>query len=373
MKVEVCRPHELGRTEVDAWHAFQRLRGLTNPFLSPEFADAADVAFPNARVAVVYDAEDLVGFLPFMSRSLRTATAIADDMSNVQAFIHADGQWPLAEIVGAAGLNLLEFHSLVGGQSGGARGVLPMQSFVIDLAAGFDTYRAATRVSGGSFFKELMRKQRRLEREDPEARFEFSSRDPGAIDTLCGWKSAQYQRTGQRDRLARAGVRELVERVAYADTDAMRAQVSALRSADHIMSVGLALRGPGVLAGWLSAYNVADAAVSPGALRWIYLIEAAAADGIGKIDLSSGAMDYKLRLANDSAELATCWVGRPSIGRAVRRLTHRPVEQAFRFVAAHPRAGELVSSSRHALGAARGHRAQRPVGRHPAGAPPLDH
>ncbi len=223
MKVRVCRPSELGPAEIAAWHAFQHMQGLTNPFLSPEFAGAVGDVYPNARVAVVEDGQAVVGFLPYMARPFRTATAIGGDMSNVQAFVHGDGAWPISEVVREAQLDLIELHSLVASQADGARGVYPTQSFVIDVSAGFEAYVAQTRQApGGSFFKELLRKQRRLEREDSGSRFEIDVQDSQAIDLLCAWKSAQYRRTGQRDRIARAGVRELVERLACTSDEGLQ-------------------------------------------------------------------------------------------------------------------------------------------------------
>jgi CelD/BcsL family acetyltransferase involved in cellulose biosynthesis len=354
MKVTVCRPTELGPAELDAWHAFQRMRGLTNPFLSPEFASAVDAVYPDARVAVVEDGQTLVGFLPYMARPFRTATAIGGDMSNVQAFVHADGVWPISAVVRAARLNLIELHSLVASQVSGARGVHPTQSFVIDVSDGFPAYVTQARLSGGSFVKEAIRKQRRLERQDPDSRFEIDVDDPHAIEMLCAWKSAQYRRTGQRDRIARPGVRELVERIACASGEGLRGCVSVLRSEGRLVSVGLALRSETTLAGWLSAYDVAAASASPGVVRWLHLIEAASNDGVIQIDLSTGEMEYKRRLSNALVELASCWVGRPSLGCLVGRAAHGPPELARRFVVSRPRAGGLVNTARLRIGSLRG-------------------
>jgi CelD/BcsL family acetyltransferase involved in cellulose biosynthesis len=361
MKVRVCRPTELGPAEVDAWHAFQRMQGLTNPFLSPEFANAVGAVYPNARVAVVEDGQSLVGFLPYMARPFRTATAIGGDLSNVQAFVHADGVWPIGAVARAARLDLIELHSLVAKQVGGVRGVYPTQSFVIDVSAGFPAYLTQARLSGGSFVKELLRKQRRLERQDPDSRFEIDVHDPHAIEMLCAWKSAQYRRTGQRDRIARAGVGELVERLASASGEGLRGCVSVLRSEGRLVSVGLALRSGTTLAGWMSAYDVGAASASPGVVRWLYLIEAAADDGVTQIDLSTGEMEYKRRLSNALVDLASCWVGRPSVGCLVGRAAHGPPELARRFVFAHPRAGELVNAARQRIGSLRGRTGATPV------------
>src|ERR1700680_1142449 len=114
MKVSVCRPSELGAPEIAAWHAFQAAGKFDSPFLFPEFARAVGEIFATARVAVVHDGADLVGFLPFTKGPLRTATGICGRFANAQAFVcSAAAPWPLEEVVRAAGIDLFEFRALV--------------------------------------------------------------------------------------------------------------------------------------------------------------------------------------------------------------------------------------------------------------------
>jgi CelD/BcsL family acetyltransferase involved in cellulose biosynthesis len=347
MKVSVCRPCELGAPEIALWHAFQEAGNLDNPFLSPEFARAVGQVFPSARVAVVHESADLVGFLPFSLGRMRTATGIGGILTNCQAFVcSAAASWPIEEVVRAAGIDLFEFHALVP-PSAGPILTRRVSALTIDLTVGFDEYLRTARRVGGNFVKEIERKSRRLEREHPDdVRFEFAGHDGTQVARLARWKSAQYRRSGRVDSLAQPGVRELVELLAGSTDAAMSGCVSSLTVGDHVVAVDLSLRSATVLAGWMSSYDVSMARWSPGAVATLRLIEAAAAVGLRTIDMATGDEAYKQRLANGSIELASGWVGRLSLGLLLRRSQRAPIEWAKRYIVSHP---PLRKLTRHAL------------------------
>jgi CelD/BcsL family acetyltransferase involved in cellulose biosynthesis len=351
VKVSVCRPCELGASEIASWHAFQEAGKFDNPFLSPEFARAVGETFATARVAVVHDGADLVGFLPFTRGPLRTATGIGGRLANAQAFVcSAAAPWPLEDVVRAAGIDLFEFHALV---PPSRRPIgTPMRLvnvLAIDLTAGFDQYLLAARRVGGHFVKEIERKRRRLEREHrDDVRFQFAGHGGPPLACLVRWKSAQYRRTGRRDldRFSRPGVRELVELLAGSTDAAMSGCVSSLSVGERVVAVALSLRSATVLDYWQTGYDVAMAPWSPGAVALVRLIEAAAASGLRTIELATGDEAYKQRFANTSIELATGWVGEPSLGTILRRSQHAPIEWAHRYILSHP---PLRRLTRHAL------------------------
>jgi CelD/BcsL family acetyltransferase involved in cellulose biosynthesis len=351
VKVSVCRPSELGAPEIASWHAFQEAGEFGNPFLSPEFARAVGEIFPTARVAVVHDGADLVGFLPFTNGPLRTATGIGGRLANCQAFVcSAATPWPLEDVVRAAGIDLFEFHALVPPLRGPVRTAMRrMNVLAIDLTAGFEEYLTTARRVGGRFVKEIERRRRRFEREHrDDVRFQFAAHDGSSLASLIRWKSAQYRRTGRRDLdlFSRPGVRELVELLAGSTDAAMSGCVSSLSVGERVVAVALSLRSATVLDYWQTGYDVAMARWSPGAVVTLRLIEAAAASGLRTIDLSVGDELYKQRLANTSIEMATGWVGGPSLGMILRRSQHAPIELAQRYILSHP---PLRRLTRHAL------------------------
>jgi hypothetical protein len=61
----MARPGELGPDEIAAWYSMQRkTESLASPFLCLKLAMAVDRFCPNARVAVLADGPDIVGFFP---------------------------------------------------------------------------------------------------------------------------------------------------------------------------------------------------------------------------------------------------------------------------------------------------------------------
>jgi len=102
MRVAIHRPSELAPAELERWRALARAQGLDSPFLTPEFALAVDSVWGSTRVAVVYDGPDLVGFLPYNAGRFRTATPIADDFCNVQAYIGSGAPFTISEVIRAA-------------------------------------------------------------------------------------------------------------------------------------------------------------------------------------------------------------------------------------------------------------------------------
>jgi CelD/BcsL family acetyltransferase involved in cellulose biosynthesis len=73
-----------------AFHAAQdRISG--EPVLVPGVCNSLDRFCPNARVAVLADGPDIVGFFPFQRRRLRVAVPIGFGINDCQGFIRAPG------------------------------------------------------------------------------------------------------------------------------------------------------------------------------------------------------------------------------------------------------------------------------------------
>lgn len=86
MKTTLISPKELDNGLVDTWRAWQLEAGvLSNPFLSPSFALAYGRHQSRARIAVIEDSGELVGFLPIELTSLRSVRSMAWGLSDMQA------------------------------------------------------------------------------------------------------------------------------------------------------------------------------------------------------------------------------------------------------------------------------------------------
>lgn len=321
MRVTVVRPAELGPTELSLWRAMQRgCDRLRNPFLSPEFTLAVGNARQAARVGVLSEGARIVGFFPHERRGRLLGTAIGAGISDCQALIHDAGFQPDAgELVRACRLPVWEFDHLIATQPA----FLPYHrrlhgSPIMDLSGGYAEYVAA-RGKQTNAIKSLARKVRKLEREVGEVRFEFESTDPAALATLMRWKSAQYRRTKARDQFATGWVAQVVAELLDTSTPGCTGTLSVLRAGERPVAAHLGLRSEGVLSYWFPAYDPEFGRYSTGLMLLLRMAEAAAACGVGSVDLGRGQQRYKDELASYELSVAEGRVGvsRPAV--AIRR------------------------------------------------------
>ncbi|CAM5474954.1 hypothetical protein SHIRM173S_08780 [Streptomyces hirsutus] len=181
-----------------------------------------------------------------------------------------------------------------------------------------------------------------------EVRFVYDARDPDALRALMRWKSAQYRRTGRRDRFAQPWMTALAEeRLASGDDPECRGLLSVLYAAGRPVAAHFGLRSPTVLSWWFPAYDRDYGKYSPGlVVLHLRMLEAAAADRIRMVDLGSGPARYKDSLKTRELPVYEGAVVRPGPGGAAYRLSREPARAARRFVRDRPR---LAGAARHAL------------------------
>jgi len=320
MKVDVVVPDDLGAPERARWAAFQDADDrMRSPFLSFDFTLAVARHRPRARVAVISDGGEIVGFLPFERGPLGEATSPAAVLNEAEGVIHRRGyEWDARELLDRAGIGVWEFDQVVGSPAAfEPYTTFRAESPVMDLTDGFETYLARARARS-SRIKDLPRRRRRLGREHGPVRFEFAADDPAAMRTVLAWKSEQYRRTARPDRFAEPWIRALVEDVATLRTPRCSGVVSLLWAGDTLVAGHVGLRSEHVLPTWFPAYDPDFARYSPGLLLHVEMAEAGAADGLECIDLGRGPKDYKDWLADRVDEV---WEGRV-VARSGAGLVH---------------------------------------------------
>ena len=335
MQITVIRPEELGAAETAAWHSMQaRTESLGNPFLSPEFAVAVGHLRSGARVAVLADGPEIVGFFPFERRRLGGGVPIAAGLTDCQGLIHAPGmEWQPRMLLLACGLSAWRFDHLVTGQGPFERYQMALApSPVIDLADGFDAYLAALKTSAPHFCKEMRRKSHKLEREVGEIRFVADSRDVRDLRTLMTWKSDQYRRTGRSDRFCQAWIVELLEVLLATRTGHFSTMLSVMHAGEVPIAAHLNLRSGRVLAGWFPAYDTRFGRYSPGLILRLRETEAAAAAGVHQIDMGKGFKPYKETLKSHDIFVAEGIVTRRSLLAAAHYAQSVPTAWAIRQI-----------------------------------------
>ncbi|GAA1432996.1 GNAT family N-acetyltransferase [Streptomyces thermospinosisporus] len=357
--MHVLRPEDLGEGERQRWRELRAAAEVPrNPFMEPEFTAAVGLVRPGARVAVLYEGTEPAGFLPFERGPLGQGRAIGLGVSDCQGAILRPGLvQDTAELLRACSVSTFAFDNLEPEQ----RLFLPYAAeehatFVIDVEKGYDTYESVLRAQSPKFLKTTLAKERRLGRQVGPVRFVFDERDPAVLRTLMEWKSAQYRRTGRRDRFAQEWITRLVGRLAETRAPECTGTLSVLYADGRPVAAHFGLRSASVLSCWFPAYDPAFAKYSPGLVLHLRMAEAAAAEGIGLLDMGRGPAEYKDSLKTGELAVYEGAALRPGAGAALHWLSREPVRRAHAFVRDHPGVASLASRALRGAGRLRGGR-----------------
>ncbi|UXY32204.1 GNAT family N-acetyltransferase [Streptomyces sp. HUAS TT20] len=309
-----------------------------NPFLSPQFAVAIARHRRGARVAVLREGGEAVGFFPHQRGSFGVGRAIGLGLSDCQALVHRPGvTWDTRELLRACGLSVFEFDHLVEDQSPFARHVTGMfASPVIDLEHHGSGYVEWLRRTSPRLTKSTLAKERRMGRDIGEVRFVFDERDPRMLRQLMRWKSAQYRRTGRMDRFARPWIVHLVDGLFHTRDEHFNGVLSVLYAGDRAVAAHFGPRSRTVLAAWFPAYDPEFRRYSPGLIMHLRLAEAADANGVKCMDLGRGDMEYKDWLKTRELQVAEGFATRVHPVAAAHRMWRGPVRGLRNTVLAHP-------------------------------------
>lgn len=335
MKVSVVRPQELGSQELASWRSMQGSdRALANPFLSPGFTLATARARPTTRVAVLEEGQHVVGFFPFDQARMRVGRPVAPGVADCQGIVHSPGfEWDTRELLKGCQLDVWEFGHLIAEQIPSAgRHVTGHKSPIIEMPEGYEAYLAERQRTSKKIIKSTFAKLRKLERELGATSFQFAAKDRYTLDQLMGWKSAQYRRTGHRDRFGVRWIAELVYDLFERQSDGCSGTLSVLRSGGRLVAAHFGLRSDSLLSCWFPAYDVNLARYSPGLALHLKMAEAAAAAEIRCLDLGKGDEEYKQSLKSSDLIVGEGWIDRPSPQALARRVQQAP----RRFVVSHP-------------------------------------
>ena len=118
VRVNVISGRELDQDLIDIWTGFQQQAGLLSPHFSPYLVLAASASRPGVEVAVMEDAGEVVGFLPY-HRERNIAGPFAGEFSDLQGVVaKPEVRWSMEEILRSCRLSAWRFKGLVSGQKG---------------------------------------------------------------------------------------------------------------------------------------------------------------------------------------------------------------------------------------------------------------
>ncbi|MFD3701407.1 GNAT family N-acetyltransferase [Streptomyces sp. NPDC058646] len=348
-RIDVMHPADMSPTDLQLWSSLRaRTAPVANPFMSPEFCQTVGRVRPGARVAVVRQDGEPAGFFPFERDRWGRGRAIGLGVSDCQgAVLHPDVRVDPHQLLRASSLTVWEFNHLESGQDL----FLPFAtgrfaSPVIDLSGGYAHYENLLRTRSRKFLKSTLAQDRRLGRRVGPLRFVFDERNPAALRTLVAWKSAQYRRTGRRDRFAQNWINNLVGILADTDTPDCSGLLSVLYAGERPVAAHFGLRSRTVLSYWFPAYDRDFAQFSPGLVFHLRMIEAAAAAGIEMLDLGRGDAAYKHSLKTRELTVHEGTLLRRSPGAALHWFSREPARAVRRFVRERP---QLKTTAVHIL------------------------
>ncbi|MEG8275194.1 GNAT family N-acetyltransferase [Streptomyces sp. AHA2] len=352
-RVVVLRPDELSPDDVKMWREIRTESGApANPFLDPAFTLAVGRVRPGARVAVLLEDDCPVGYFPYESGPLGRGRAIGLGVSDSQGAVLRPGiRLDAHGLLRVCGLSTWEFDNLEAGQGWfEPYAAEELASPVVDLGEGYERYADGLRERSPGFLRQTLAKERRLARRVGEVRFAYDSRDSGALEALMAWKSAQYRRTGRRDRFAQKWITRLVDLLGQGEDRECRGVLSVLYAGERPVAAHFGLRSRTVLSWWFPAYDRAYGRYSPGLVLQLRMLRAAAADGVETVDLGSGPARYKESLKTRDLRVYEGAVVRPVPGGAVHWLGREPARAARRFVRNRPRLAGAAARTLEELG-----------------------
>ncbi|MGW6567314.1 GNAT family N-acetyltransferase [Streptomyces sp. NPDC054975] len=333
-------PGELTAGAVGAWRELRGKAGRPdNPFMGPEFTLAVGAVRPRVRVAVWWEDGEPVGFFPYEKGPFGHGRAVGLGVSDCQGAVLRPGLAPSPRaLLRLCGLSAWEFDNLEEGQAllGGRPAFEAFASPVIAIGDGYAAYEDVLRVQSPKFLKTTLAKERRLGRQVGAVRFVFDERDPGALRTLMEWKSAQYRRTGRRDRFAKEWINALVRHLHALREPGCSGVLSVLYAGERPVAAHFGLRSRTVLSCWFPSYDPEFAKFSPGLVLHLRMAEAAAAAGIGLLDLGRGDAEYKDALKTGELTVYEGSVTRPGLRAGLHWLSHEPARRARGYVRDRP-------------------------------------
>ncbi|MDX9997886.1 MAG: GNAT family N-acetyltransferase [Phenylobacterium sp.] len=320
--IEVLRPSELTPQRVERWRELQDgVAAFDSPYLSPGWSRAVEqVQGPRGpRVAVVRKEGRDVGFLP-VAVAGHTAMPIGAPMCDYQALVaEPDLEVDARDLVGALGVDRFDFSHMLAERppfAAYARGMV--ESRVVDMSGGYETYVAERKAAGVGLIKDCDRKRRRAARDVAEPVFTAYSRSEAAFDQMIAWKRAQFRATGQTDIFAAGWTLRLLKLLFASRDPDFGAVLFTLHFGDRLAAAQLNLRGRRTLHAWIIAYDPELERHSPGLLLFQDVLRWMDETPFDRLDLGPGDVRFKRELANAGTPIAHGFVGLPSTATLAR-------------------------------------------------------
>ncbi|MBW8733229.1 MAG: GNAT family N-acetyltransferase, partial [Asticcacaulis sp.] len=152
------------------------------------------------------------------------------------------------------------------------------------------------------FFKNIGRCQRNVEKDFGGFAFTWDRVTPDVMDWVLSRKREQYHESGMHDVFGCGWTRRMLDALAIDDAEGYGLRAGVFRHDGRIVAAEIGLVGGGEVHLWFPSYDPAFYRYSVGILLAVAIIEAAAKQGLHRVDFGTGGEDYKAPLTVDQGE-----------------------------------------------------------------------
>ncbi|MCB2106388.1 MAG: GNAT family N-acetyltransferase [Rhodobacteraceae bacterium] len=329
---DVQEPSKISTNNIALWHQYLRdARYQAAAFLSPEFSRACERAYGSARVAVLHEDGDVIGFFPFQfsgpfASKLGYAVRIGEELSDCAGVVARDGtSIPERKLLRICSLTGYHVSHLPLQQKEIRLDRAPTDSEIakghlINLSDGPEAYLENLTAANVDFVRDTERRMRRLAKDLGPIKYRSYPRPTSdQVRSIVERKRLQYRATKAEDVFAASSRLTLLLELTRVDSDFCRLHVSELCADEDVIASHIGLLGQGTLNYWFPVYEPDLRKYSPGRLLLWHTIQHAKDDGITLINRGEGDTQAKRDFSNAEQYFARRLMVRDGVAGVIAR------------------------------------------------------
>lgn len=307
MKARLIHPGELDAGLIARWNVLRASNPVyRSPFYAASFTRAVGLARDDARVAVIEDAGEVVGFLPFHRTRSDVGKPIGGHINDYHGpILQAGRAFSSKLLLQAAKIAAYDFNHLpvsigVTGEGAWAFSNSPQ----MDLGDGYEAYNG--RKASPSWTKAQAQMRRRWRKTEAElGPIRFTTHDPcdNAFAQHWAMRRALHARLRVRPDFSYGWIRTVLEWIRAADEPDLAGVFSTMHAGDRLVAAHFGMRSAGVWHWWYPSYDLEAHNLSPGINLIDQCARAAQGEGIATFDFGRGDNHYKELFANQAVTL----------------------------------------------------------------------
>jgi len=296
LSCEIVRGDGLAARDAQVWREMLGAEpAFASPLLTPDFAAAVAAVRDDVHIAVFRRHGQTIGFLPHHRRPHRFARPAGAPFADYSALItFPEPRLCFDEALRAAGIERYQSIGLID-----PHGLADDVAGEDDMAYGLDLGPDAPLLNvPKKHSKNINRLRRRLEDEHGEVTIIVGDGNRAHFDTMLALKRRQVRDNGLHDFLGAPWAARFLDHLWAAPKNGLHGVLLTLSAGGKPVLHHYGVRLGGHIHPWVSTYDPAYGAYSPGQIFLHAASEALRAAGVGYYDLSTGQTHYKSAFCN---------------------------------------------------------------------------